>query len=169
MERLLKQGVLALTGVVNSAVMLGIRNTVEKARVPLVGSNASPTTCRASSTSGGPRTCSTSPAEPSARTWRRVRRAGSAMIAPDNGSRDVIQRPPAQFGGRFDDPRITDPVILTTPRPAPGENHLQRRHQQGASRTERGLLPLRRAAAVEFIKQLHRARYRRPIYAPGLL
>lgn len=41
-DNLLKQGALALTGVVNSAVMVGIRDMVEKARVPLVGSNASP-------------------------------------------------------------------------------------------------------------------------------
>ena len=39
---LLKQGVLALTGVVNPTVMSGIRDIVEKARVPLIGSNASP-------------------------------------------------------------------------------------------------------------------------------
>ncbi|WP_018791608.1 ABC transporter substrate-binding protein, partial [Salinispora arenicola] len=42
-EGLLEQGVLSLTGVVGSAVMLGIRDMVEQARVPLVGSNASPT------------------------------------------------------------------------------------------------------------------------------
>ena len=41
-DGLLKQGVLALTGVVNSAVMVGIRDTIEQARVPLIGSNASP-------------------------------------------------------------------------------------------------------------------------------
>src|SRR5688500_14093405 len=43
-DNLLQQGVLALTGVVNSSVMVGIRDTVEQARVPLVGSDASPAT-----------------------------------------------------------------------------------------------------------------------------
>ncbi|GAA1850488.1 ABC transporter substrate-binding protein [Asanoa iriomotensis] len=42
LDGLLKQGVLALTGVANSAVMLGIRDTVEQARIPLIGSAASP-------------------------------------------------------------------------------------------------------------------------------
>ncbi|WP_203710590.1 ABC transporter substrate-binding protein [Asanoa siamensis] len=42
LDGLLKQGVLALTGVVNSTVMLGIRDTVEQARIPLIGSAASP-------------------------------------------------------------------------------------------------------------------------------
>ena len=42
LEGLLKQGVLALTGIASSAVMIGIRDIVEQARVPLIGSNASP-------------------------------------------------------------------------------------------------------------------------------
>jgi branched-chain amino acid transport system substrate-binding protein len=44
-DKLLKQDhVTALSGVVNSAVMTAIKDTVEAAQVPLVGSNASPTT-----------------------------------------------------------------------------------------------------------------------------
>ena len=41
-DKLLKSGVLALTGVVDPAVMLAIRDDVEAARVPLIGSSASP-------------------------------------------------------------------------------------------------------------------------------
>jgi branched-chain amino acid transport system substrate-binding protein len=44
-DKLVKQdGVLAVTGVVNSAVMNGIKDLFEGDEVPLVGSNASPTT-----------------------------------------------------------------------------------------------------------------------------
>jgi branched-chain amino acid transport system substrate-binding protein len=42
LDGLLKQGVVALTGVASSDVMLGIRDTVEQARIPLIGSVASP-------------------------------------------------------------------------------------------------------------------------------
>lgn len=42
-DKLLKEQVMALTGVVNSIVMTAIREQVEAAQVPLVGSNASPT------------------------------------------------------------------------------------------------------------------------------
>lgn len=41
-ESLLEQDVLALTGVVDSEIMLGIRDTVEQAKVPLLGCAASP-------------------------------------------------------------------------------------------------------------------------------
>jgi branched-chain amino acid transport system substrate-binding protein len=41
-EKLLNQDVAALSGVVNSTVMLGLKDTVEQKQVPLVGSNASP-------------------------------------------------------------------------------------------------------------------------------
>jgi branched-chain amino acid transport system substrate-binding protein len=43
-DRLLKQEkVLAISGVVSSATMLGIKDAIESAKVPLVGANASPT------------------------------------------------------------------------------------------------------------------------------
>lgn len=42
LESLLKQNVVALTGVVDSAIMLGISAAVEEAKIPLIGSCASP-------------------------------------------------------------------------------------------------------------------------------
>lgn len=41
-EGLIKQNVLAITGVVDPRIMLGIRDMVEQAKVPLIGSAASP-------------------------------------------------------------------------------------------------------------------------------
>jgi len=41
-EKLLNQDVAALSGVVNSTVMTGLKDTVEQKQIPLVGSNASP-------------------------------------------------------------------------------------------------------------------------------
>ncbi|MDI5941524.1 ABC transporter substrate-binding protein, partial [Micromonospora sp. DH15] len=123
-DSLLKQGVLALTGVVNSAVMVGIRDTVEKARVPLVGSNASPKSLQSvvyiwrtsyvldePGRAIGPYMAQRLP------TGSRV-----AIIAPDNlGSRDVIQGLQAQFStAGTGDPRIADPVIWTDTSSTPG-------------------------------------------------
>src|SRR6266545_1254138 len=39
-----KENVLAISGVISSAVMTAIRDTVEEAQIPLIGSNASPST-----------------------------------------------------------------------------------------------------------------------------
>lgn len=43
-EKLHKDGVVAVTGVASAPVMLGVRDVVETAHIPLVGSNASPQT-----------------------------------------------------------------------------------------------------------------------------
>lgn len=42
LRRLLDRGVVAVSGVVSPKIMLGIRETIRQAKVPLVGSNASP-------------------------------------------------------------------------------------------------------------------------------
>ncbi|KIR64341.1 ABC transporter substrate-binding protein [Micromonospora harpali] len=173
-DSLLKQGVLALTGVVNSAVMVGIRDTVEKARVPLVGSNASPKSLQSvvyiwrtsyvldePGRAIGPYMAQRLP------TGSRV-----AIIAPDNlGSRDVIQGLQAQFStAGTGDPRIADPVIWTDTSSTPGGTAYTADIRTALARQPDAIFcHFAGPAAVQFIKQLYREGWTGPIYAPGFL
>ncbi|MFC8845643.1 MULTISPECIES: ABC transporter substrate-binding protein [unclassified Micromonospora] len=173
-DSLLKQGVLALTGVVNSAVMVGIRDTVEKARVPLIGSNASPKSLQSvvyiwrtsyvldePGRAIGPYMAQRLP------TGSRV-----AIIAPDNlGSRDVIQGLQAQFStAGTNDPRIADPVIWTDTNSTPGTTAYAADIRTALARQPNAIFcHFAGPAAVQFIKQLYREGWTGPIYAPGFL
>ncbi|MER7459037.1 ABC transporter substrate-binding protein [Micromonospora sp. NPDC126480] len=173
-DELLKQGVLALTGVVSSAVMFGIKDTVEQARVPLVGSNASPTNLqsvfyiwrtsyvldeagralgrylRSLPVSDGP---------------RRI-----AIIMPESAAaQDVLRGFRQEFGES--DPRIKDPVTWTQNfAGTPGKTAFRRDIQAALRRQPDGVFCFYTgAAAIEFIKQLREEGYSGPIYAPGFL
>ncbi|MEH1164968.1 ABC transporter substrate-binding protein [Micromonospora sp. CPCC 205539] len=169
-DDLLKQGVLALTGVVNSSVMVGIRDTVEQARVPLVGSNASPTSLQSV-----------------VYIWRTsyvLDEAGRAMgsylrtklpangrvaiIVPENvGSPDVVRGFREAFGAS--DPRIADPVTFTNPSPNPSKTQYVSDIERALAKNPTAVFCFfAGAAGLEFIKQL-RDTYSGPIYAPGFL
>ncbi|WP_019870140.1 ABC transporter substrate-binding protein [Salinispora oceanensis] len=171
-EELLKQGVLALTGVVGSAVMLGIRDTVEQAQVPLVGSNASPSSLQsvvyiwrtsyvldeAGRALGGHLKKTL---DPSARL---------AIIMPDSpASKDVLRGFQQEFGSS--DPRIGDPVTWTEEiSGTPGKNAYRRDIATALKRDPDGVFCFfAGTAAVEFLKQLRAEGYTGPIYAPGFL
>ncbi|MGK5737770.1 ABC transporter substrate-binding protein [Micromonospora sp. URMC 103] len=170
-DELLRQGVLALTGVVNSAVMLGIRDTVEQARVPLIGSNASPSTLQSV-----------------VYIWRTsyvLDEAGRAlggylrdklpansrvaMIMPENvGAPDVVRGFRQEFGAS--DRRIGDPVVWTTAATNPGKTAFVSDIQKALSRRPSAVFCFFAGdAGVEFIKQLRNEGYRGPVYAPGFL
>ena len=111
-----------MTGVVNSTVMSGIRDAVEKARVPLIGSNASPTSLQSVVYIWRTSYVLDEPGRALGSYLRRTLPAGSrlAIIAPEGpASLDVIQGFRDGFGA--DDPRIGDP-IFTTANPNPGKN-----------------------------------------------
>ncbi|MET7748022.1 ABC transporter substrate-binding protein [Micromonospora sp. NPDC005367] len=170
-DELLSQGVLALTGVVNSAVMLGIRDTVEKARVPLIGSNASPSTLQSV-----------------VYIWRTsyvLDEAGRALggylkerlkpgsrlgiIMPDSvGGEDVERGFREEFGSS--DPRLAGPVVWTTAADNPGKTAFsQDIHKALQKHPDAILCFFTGEAGVEFIKQLRAAGYKGPVYAPGFL
>lgn len=171
-EKLLKQGVLALTGVVSSAVMLGIRDKVEQAQVPLVGSNASPSSLQSV-----------------VYIWRtsyvldEVGRALGhylkealapserlAIIMPESpASQDVLRGFQQEFGKS--DPRIGDPVTWTEEiSGTPGKSAYRRDIATALKRDPDGVFCFfAGAAAVEFLKQLRAEGYTGPIYAPGFL
>ncbi|MEV1286712.1 ABC transporter substrate-binding protein [Micromonospora sp. NPDC049679] len=169
-EGLIKQGVLALTGVANSEVMLGIRETVEQARIPLIGSNASPRALQ-----GVVYIWRTSYIndEPGLALGPYVQRqlprgAKVGIIAADYAAgRDAVQGFRESFGN---DPRISAPVIWTDFTTNPGKRSYQAKiGQLLAGRPQAVYCFFAGAAAVEFIKQLRAAGYRGRIYAPGFL
>ncbi|MGV9210364.1 ABC transporter substrate-binding protein [Micromonospora sp. RB23] len=169
-DQLLKQNVLALTGVVNSSVMVGIRDTVEDARVPLIGSNASPSSLQSV-----------------VYIWRTsyvLDEAGRALglylrdqlpangriaiIVPENvGSPDVVRGFKQGFG--VTDSRISDPVTNTSPTPNPGKTTYVADIEKALRKNPTAVFCFfAGAAAVEFIKQL-RDQFSGPVYAPGFL
>ncbi|WP_229399143.1 ABC transporter substrate-binding protein [Micromonospora okii] len=171
---LLKQGALALTGVVNSTVMVGIRDTVEKARVPLIGSNASPKNLQSVVYIWRTSYVLDEPGRALAPYVAQRLPAGSrvAIIAPDSlGARDVVDGFQARFGsaGRAD-PRIADPVVWTDATLAPrGSAYAADIRRALARKPDAIFCHFAGPAAVQFIKQLHREGYKGPIYAPGFL
>ncbi|MGN9812353.1 ABC transporter substrate-binding protein [Micromonospora sp. BQ11] len=173
-ESLLKQGVLALTGVANPAVMLGIRDTVEQARVPLVGSNASPTSLQSV-----------------VYIWRTsyvLDEAGRALgrhlrdrLAPSDKVAIIMPNTPAGQdvlrGFRRDfgetDRRIKGPVVWTAPlaNPAdPGKTEFVADIRRAIKGKPAALFCFYDGpAATEFIRQLRGEGYKGKVYAPGFL
>ena len=132
-DTLLAQNVLAMSGVVNSTVMSGIRDAVEKARVPLIGSNASPPSLQSVVYIWRTSYVLDEPGRALGSYLRRTLPAGSrlAIVAPEGtASQDVINGFRDGFGA--DDPRIIGAPILTTANPHPGRGRVQRADHRGA-------------------------------------
>ncbi|MDZ5444122.1 ABC transporter substrate-binding protein [Micromonospora sp. 4G57] len=170
-DRLLKEGVLALTGVVSSAVMLGIRDSVEQARVPLIGSNASPTSLQSVVYIWRTSYVLDEPGRALGQYLRETLPATKriTVIAPDSqSSRDVVDgfRKGYEVNGR----RIAAAPILTADIANPGKGTYgaaigQALHQ----RPDVIFCHYAGPAAVQFVKQLYDGGYRGPVYAPGFL
>ncbi|MFG1949586.1 ABC transporter substrate-binding protein [Micromonospora sp. NPDC048830] len=173
-ESLLRQGALALTGVVNSIVMAGIRDTVEKARVPLIGSNASPQSLQSVVYIWRASYVLNEPGRALGPYLARKLPTGSkvAIIAPDNAaSRDVIDGFKGWFGtAGSSDPRISDAVIWTNPTDSPGGTTYAADIRKALNRNPDAIFcDFAGSAAAQFVRQLYREGYRGPIYAPGFL
>ncbi|MBQ1023037.1 ABC transporter substrate-binding protein [Micromonospora sp. C95] len=171
-EGLLKQGVLALTGVASSAVMFGIRDIVEQARVPLIGSNASPPSLQSV-----------------VYIWRTsyvLDEAGRALgrylkdelaasdriatILPEGvlGVEDVLRGFREEFGES--DPRIASQVVWTSGDSSPSRTaYVSDINRALAGNPSVVFCFYSGTAAVEFIMQLRDAGFRGRIYAPGFL
>ncbi|MGC4806520.1 ABC transporter substrate-binding protein [Micromonospora sp. DT233] len=173
-ESLLKQGAVALTGVVNSTVMAGIRDTVEKARVPLIGSNASPKSLQSVVYIWRTSYVLDEPGRALGPYLAQQVPAGGrvAIVAPDTpGSRDVIQGLQERFSkAGAADPRIADPVIWADPTDTPGSSTYMADIRAALHRRPDAIFcHFGGVAAVQFIKQLYRAGWTGPTYAPGFL
>ncbi|BCL14802.1 ABC transporter substrate-binding protein [Micromonospora sagamiensis] len=170
-DNLLQQGVLALTGVVNSSVMVGIRDTVEQARVPLVGSDASPATLQSVVYIWRTSYVLDEPGRALGGYLRQQMPAGSrvVIIAPENvGSLDVVKGFRQEFGAS--DPRLVGEPIWTRFSTDPGGDYFRADIQQALARDPDAIFCFYAgSAAVQFIRQLRGAGYRGPVYAPGFL
>jgi len=170
-DSLLQQQVLALTGVANSAVMLAIRDAVEEARVPLIGSNASPRSLqsvvyiwRTSYVADEPGLAL------GGYLAREVSANGEvAIVAADQpAGRDVVQGFREGFGAS--DERISGAVIWANATPNPGRDTFIEPIQEVIFRDPEAVYcHFTGSAAVEFIRQLRDAGFEGPIYGPGFL
>lgn len=168
-DKLLKQNVLALTGVANAAVMSSIRDTVEQARVPLIGSNASPTGLQSV-----------------VYIWRTsyvLDEAGRAlgrylkneldpaarvvMVLPETvAAQDVLRGFRQEFGES--DPRIVGDVVWTSNTASPNKTTYLADIRQALQRNPNAIFCFYSGtAAVQFITQLRDEGYEGNIYAPG--
>jgi branched-chain amino acid transport system substrate-binding protein len=169
-EGLLKQGVLALTGVVNSAVMSGIRDTVEQARVPLIGSNASPSDLQGVVYIWRTSYVNTEPGLALgpyvARKLKSNQKIG--IIAPNyQAGQDSVEGFREGFGKS--DPRLL-PVVWTEFLTQPTRTFYGPSIDQVLAGNPTAIYCFFAGqAAVEFIKQLYAAGFRGEIYAPGFL
>ena len=170
-DQLLAQGVLALTGVVNPAVMTTVRDTVEKARVPLIGSNGSPTSLqsvvyiwRTSYVLDEPGRALGAYLKQTLAADKRI-----AIIAPDDApSQDVVQGFRQVLGA--DDPRILGEPIWTDKTPTPNSSTYRYDIRQMLGRKPNAVFCFFAGpAAVQFIRQLREEGWRGPVYAPGFL
>ncbi|SNT46407.1 branched-chain amino acid transport system substrate-binding protein [Asanoa hainanensis] len=169
LDGLLKQGVLALTGVVNSTVMLGIRDTVEQARIPLIGSAASPSALQSV-----------------VYIWRTSyvnNEAGQALgryvagkvdgkvgiIAPNyEAGRDAVEGFRTEFG--VNDPRLGAGPVWTEYATEPTKTFFKNEIDKVRQGDPDAIYCFYSGqAAVEFLRQLHKDGYRGQVYAPGFL
>jgi branched-chain amino acid transport system substrate-binding protein len=173
-DRLLKSGVLALSGIVDPAVMLAVRDQVETARVPLIGSNASPTALQSVVYIWRTSYVSDEPGRAlGPYVARQVAGNGEvAIVAPDYpAGRDAVEGFRQTFGAKGpSDPRIAAPVQWTRPTANPGKREyadvvarLRDRNPAAVYCVFSG------AAAVAFIRQLREVGYSKAIYGPGFL
>lgn len=170
----LKQGVLALTGVVDSNAMLAIRDLVEGSRVPLVGSNASPSILQSVVYIWRTSYVSDEPGKAlGPYVAQQVREGGEvAIVAPDYpAGRDAVEGFRQQFGRLgVNDPRIAEPVLWTPYKASPDKNEYGEIVRTVHDRNPEALYCyFAGAAAVAFVRQLREAGYRNQIYGPGFL
>ncbi|GAB3795162.1 ABC transporter substrate-binding protein [Micromonospora zhanjiangensis] len=180
-DSLLSQNVHALTGVVSSPVMLGVRDTIEQARVPLIGSNASPTNLqsvvyiwRTSFVNDEPgKALGPYVAEYLSKLPPSQRRGAGgrvSIISPQyTGGTDAVRGFQQSFGDGATDPRLAEPVwteYITNPGKNTFKADISRLLQQDPDAV---YCFFAGTAAVEFLRQLHAAGYRKQIFGSGFL
>lgn len=169
LDRLIGQGVVAVSGIASSAVMLAVRKTIEEAKVPLIGSNASPRNLQGVVYIWRTSYVNDEPGLALGQFLRRQlgRNARVAMIAPDyEAGRDALQGFRSGFGP---DPRLSSP-IWTPFSPSPKRRAYREAVQQLLAQDPQAIFCFFAGdAAVEFIRELREAGYRGSIYASGFL
>lgn len=168
-DGLLKQGVLALTGVVNSAVMLGIRDTVEQAQVPLIGSNASPSDLQSVVYIWRTSYVNNEPGQALGRYVAEQVNGKVGIIAPDyEAGHDAVDGFRASFGTT--DARISAGPVWTEYATEPTRSFFRADIDKLRKNNPKAIYCFYSGqAAIEFLRQLWADGYRGAIYAPGFL
>jgi len=167
-ERLIKQEkVLALSGVASSATMSAVRDLVENSQIPLVGSNASPTTLQGVRYIWRTSYINDEPAK--ALGGYAAQKLGSrdsvAVIAPDHqAGHDEVRGFLDAYGG----PVEGQPIY--TPFPPPSSTNLQPQLNTIKNSGARAVFCFYSGAqAVEFVKQYRQVGLTQDLYAPGFM
>ena len=170
LKQLLDRNVLALVGVASSTVMTAIRPAIEAAKVPLIGSNASPAALTGSVFIWRTSYVDDEPGRALGPYVSEQVRGKVALITADSAGdpsgRDAIEGFRFSFGST--DERIVDSLVSVPYSARPGAgyyagtlNELEEMDPDAVYCTLSG------NAAVEFIKQYRAAGLRKPLYAPG--
>jgi len=169
LKGLLDKGVIAVSGVVNPAVMLGIRETVRQAKVPLIGSDASPVSLQGE-----------------VYVWRTsyVASDAAAALGPyvsSNAKGKVVMVGPSfdlgqdVFEGFRDGFGWLDPRLVKQPIWAGAENNPRAGYFNNALNAIRAANPaavfcsFAGTAGVEFVRSYRKAGLRAKLYSPGFL
>lgn len=169
LDGLLKQGVLALTGVANSDVMLGIRDTVEQARIPLIGSAASPSSLQSVVYIWRTSYVNDEPGLALGQYVKENVRGKIGIIAPDyEAGRDAVQGFREKYGPTAAE--IAADPVWTEYVAEPTRTFFKAKIDQVRSIDPAAIYCFYSGqAAVEFLRQLHADGYRGKIFAPGFL
>ncbi|MFF5172285.1 ABC transporter substrate-binding protein [Micromonospora sp. NPDC000089] len=170
-DGLIKQGVLALTGVVNAAVLSAVRDLVEKARVPLVASNASASSLQSVVYIWRTAYVLDEPGRALGAYLKETMPAGDriAVIAPEGAAgQDVVKGFQEAFGP--DDPRLAGQPVWTTAAANPGDNAFGYDLNQVLARKPDALFcSFAGTAAAQFLRQLRARSWKGALYGPGFL
>ncbi|MFC0532962.1 ABC transporter substrate-binding protein [Phytohabitans kaempferiae] len=167
-DSLLGQGVLALTGVANSAALTGIRDTVENATVPLIAANGVPESLKGVLYIWSDSFVDSDPSQALAGYLTGVVPSSDklAVIAPTGQTgQDAVDMFRRTFGGT--DARLTA-TIWTPPTITPGKDFFQTSLAELRSSGADVVYAFYTGpAAVEFVKQFRAEGIDATIYAPG--
>jgi branched-chain amino acid transport system substrate-binding protein len=170
-DRLIKtEDVLALTGVVNSNVMLRIKDLVEASHVPLVGSNASPTNLQGTKYIWRTSYVNDEPGKALGRYLANTlpSKGPLYLIAADyQAGKDEINGVLDTF--RQADGSVWGEPVYTPFTPAPTKNFAPYLSAIKSSDARAVFCFYAGSSAVDFVKQYQAAKVNLPLYAPGFL
>ncbi|MDT5037235.1 MAG: branched-chain amino acid transport system substrate-binding protein [Micromonosporaceae bacterium] len=167
-EKLIKQDrVTILTGIAGSATMDAVREVVESSQIPLIGSNASPTTLQGVRYIWRTSYVDDEPAKALGRYVSDKMRGGGvvALIAPaDQSGRDAIEGFRATFGRSVGSEPVYTPVSS-----APGSDFQPYLESIRRSNATAVFAFYSGGQAVEFVKQYRLFGVGQDLYAPAFL
>lgn len=170
-DSLLKQGVNALTGVVSSSVMLSVRDMVEQAKVPLVGSNASPSSLQSVVYIWRTSYVNDEPGKalgPYVAT--KLTKGTVVTISPQTpGGMDAVNGFRQAFGPATDRRLASAPIWTDVTINPSADTYAGPIQKLMSLNPDAVFCFFAGGAAVQFIKQLHAAGYRNTLYGSGFL